>query len=115
MQPYCHYSAIFDIMCQSSGMHLYLKCLFSPTNLGSKRRSVKENVRTLFPAQKIHTGKTMNFSFFSLTFKNNQNNFLWALCLVWMMFFSFSVSDCWSMGFHGSHHQYVLNETVCLN
>lgn len=75
MQPYCHYSAIFDIVFQSSELHLYLKCLFSLPNLGLKRSSVKENVHTLFPAQKIHTGKTRNLSFFTVTFKKNHNNF----------------------------------------
>lgn len=115
MQPYCHYSAIFDIVFQSSEMHLYLKYLFSLPNLGLKRSSVKENVHTLFPAQKIHTGKTRNLSFFTVTFKNNQNNFLWVLCMPWIMFVSVSVNYFWCMDFHGSHHQSLLNETVCLN
>lgn len=64
--PYRCYSAIFDIMFLSSGIQLHLKCLFSPPNLGSKRSSVKENVHTSFPVQKILTGKTMNFTFFLL-------------------------------------------------
>lgn len=37
------------------------------------------------------------------------------LFLVWMVFFSVSVNDYWFMGFHGSHHQLALHETVYLN
>lgn len=60
------YSAYFGYMLLSSAIQLHLKCLFSPPNLGSKKSSVKENVYTSFPVQKILTGKTMNFTFFLL-------------------------------------------------
>lgn len=80
IQPCRLYSAIFGIMFLSSGIQLRLKCLFSPPNLGSKRSSVKESVHTLFPVQKILTGKTMNFTFFLLHLERIRVIFMGIVC-----------------------------------